>query len=569
MRLLVVCVVFAALFLGGFNFVFAHGDRYLEFDPDTSDSLKVAEVETPSQTFTAQNDFLGGFDLWLSNDGSAGEAVFDILNEQGSVVSTKTLTIPVIPEVEGGTRFHVDLPNQFAVTSYKKYTIRISSPLPDLKLHYSDRVRLVGYNAPFVSEYLTGVGKLGSEEQTFSFKYALYERVEVIQPVISNVVWTDLPDNKMRVEFNANEPVDYKIEYGLKGAGYLYGTDFSGGYSFCTVGVSKCGLTIPVYPGTEYQYILTVKDSWGNSSQFSGIFVSGQLPTSLPSAGSPGVSPTISATSSVVPSPGQVPVESGSEDIAPPLISNLRIVEKTDKSIDIAWTTNEAANSRLLISFTTELFTIAEVSDAALELEHFLTTGPILDPNKAYLATITSRDVANNVATATIDFVTLKQAGSESSPSLQPPPTQSGNVSQPSSGQSGQITAVSSPSPGGDSVFVEWVDDGSVSGGGSYRVDIIDESGNLVKTVEVTGDLNKAELKNIPGGKYSVIVYKKNDNGAFEKIDRPVQLAVAPDSFFERLLGFWWVLLPLLGGLGYLIWRNRRRNKIVSKLPKP
>ncbi len=559
-------------FFAGFYFVSAHGEKYLEFDPDDSDSLKVTETEAPAQTFTAQNDFLGGFDIWASNDGPTGSVIFQLLNEQGNIISTRSLAVPTIPEINGGTRFHVDFPSQFAVTSYKKYTIKIVSPPSDFKLHYSDRVKLVSYNAPFVSEYVTGVGKLGAEEQTFSFKYALYEGVETSAPVISNVVWTALSGNEMRVEFNVNEPVDYRVEYGIAGAGYLYNTGFSGGYTFCTVGVAKCSLIVPVYPNTEYQYSLTVKDSWNNQSQFSGSFVSSFISSSPSPAGSPvstpaaSVSVTPSATVSVSPSP----TESGPLDADSPIISDLRIAEKTDKSVDIAWTTNEAASSRLLISFTTELYTIAEISDSTFELEHLLKTGLTLNPSTTYLATITSHDVANNVATASINFTTLSRISASPSPEVTPPvPAQSGDTSQlPSQSQESLITVTSSPSLFGQNlVFVEWPDSYPGSGGGSgsgYRVDILDESGNLVETVSISRNFSKAEVKNIPNGNYSVIVYKKNNNGTFEKIDRPTKLAIAQESFIEKLQSVLPYLVAVLGALIFLAWRLFKKHSLQT-----
>src|SRR3989344_1321900 len=89
--------------------VSAHGDKYLEFNPDATSSLRVADGETPSQVFFAQNDFLGGFDVWIANPGSSGTATFNLLNEQGLIISSRTVTIPHITETTNGTRFHIDL----------------------------------------------------------------------------------------------------------------------------------------------------------------------------------------------------------------------------------------------------------------------------------------------------------------------------------------------------------------------------------------------------------------------------------------------------------------------------
>ena len=160
--------------------VSAHGTNYLEFNPDQASFLKGIEGATPSQIFFAQNDFLVGFDLWIANPGSAGTAVFDLLDEQGNTLITKTVPISNITQTNNGTKFHIDFSSQKAVLANKKYSIRVTNSMPDLQLYYSDRVKVISHNALPVSEYITGVAKLGSEEQPFSFKYALYETTEAL-----------------------------------------------------------------------------------------------------------------------------------------------------------------------------------------------------------------------------------------------------------------------------------------------------------------------------------------------------------------------------------------------------
>src|SRR3989344_8126010 len=126
----------------------AHGDKYLEFNPDKSSSLKDADVATPSQIFFAQSDFLGGFDLWLANPGSAGTATFALVNEQGIVLTTKTVTVPTTAITSSGTKFHVDFNSQLPVLANDKYGIRLTTSMSELRLYYSDRVQVVSHNAP-------------------------------------------------------------------------------------------------------------------------------------------------------------------------------------------------------------------------------------------------------------------------------------------------------------------------------------------------------------------------------------------------------------------------------------
>jgi len=529
-------------------FVFAHGTNYLEFNPDQSNSLKVVDVATPSQVFFAQNDFLGGLDVWVANPGSSGTATFALLNDQGSTLTSKTVTIPYVAQISSGIKFHVDFNSQIAVLADEKYSIRITSSMPELRFYYSDRVQLISHNAPFVSPYITGVAKLGSEEQTFSFKYALYETTESSAPIILNVGWTVVSSTEMRVDFNANEPVDYKIEYGPSGQGYTQSTNFTGGYQFCAEGIGLCGINISVSPGNTYQYRLTIKDSWGNQSQSTGTFVSGQgqTPTPTPSptgSGSPAPSPTTTPTGTPPPpslSPTPTP------DLSPLVVSNARVVSATDKSVQVAWTTNKAANSHLLIS-TPFLITITDATDPTMELEHLLAAGS-LAPNTSYVAKVTSIDAVNNTTDVSINFMTMPTVLPSVSPTPQPsnPPNP---ITTSSNDSGGSITWNSSPG-------------GEPSDG--YRIDIFDENGNLIRTVNVPAGSNRANIPGLNEGEYSVIVYKNND-GVFEKINQPAKLKVEP-SFTKRLFAFWWALIPLLVGLGYIIWRNYKSKEVAQPI---
>ena len=538
-------------------FVYAHGGKYLEFNPDATSSLKVSEVETPTQTFFAQNDFLGGFDIWVANPGSSGTATFALLNEQGSVISTKTVSIATIAEIANGTKLHVDFSSQLAVLSSSKYSIRITISMPELRLYYSDRIKVISHNAPFVSEYITGVGKLGSEEQTFSFKYALYETTESSAPIISNILWTVISTDEMEINFNANEPIDYRIEYGLSGQGYSQSTSFLGDYRFCTPGIFNCNINIPVSPNTTYQYRLTVKDSWGNQSQATGIFESGVAQTPAPTA-------TPVVTASPTPTPSVTPVSSGTitptplSDITPPIISNLRVVEVTNNSVDIAWTTNEAANSYLGIAQGDYLITAK--SDAMFELEHLLRTGLTLSINAPYLARVNSYDLANNLAGASISFRTLGVVPT-------PVPTLLGSTPTPQQ-PSPTVSVTNNPSGAGAGI-VQWGTPPSGEPSDGYRIDVFNKDGSLNKTVYVPQGSHNIQVPSLNDGEYTVIVYSNND-GVFEKVDKPAVLKVgAEGTFVSRLLKLW-PYFVLVGGLiaGFMIWRMlKKKPSQVPKIP--
>jgi hypothetical protein len=551
---LVIVIFVLPLFASG------HGDNYLEFNPDTAVALKVSDVAVPSQVFFPQSDFLGGFDLWLANPGSGGAVTFSLLNEQGSVVAVRTVNIGSILETSEGTRFHVDLSSQIAILGNHKYSIKVTSSIPDLKLYYSNRIQIISHNAPIASEYITGVGKLGEEKQDFSFKYALYETKETLAPTISNVAWTVILPDQMRVDFNANEPVDYRMEYGFTEQGYSQNVSFTNEYHFCASGISTCSFIVSVVPNATYQYALTVKDFWGNQSQVTGTFTSGQVQSTSPT-----------------PIPSDLPL----------VISNFRIVNKTDKAISVAWTTNKAANSNLLVSFSTDLITITAVSDPTLELEHFLETDSVLSPGTTYTARVTSADLNNSESSASLSFKTLSVQTVVPSPLPIPSPsTSSGPSPIPSLGSlpagtaNPEISSQANPTPpatnivtsslssGGDINIgtVQWSPPASGEPKDGYRVDVFDKEGKLVTSIIVADNSHGVEMPDLADGEYTVIVYSNND-GVFKKIDKPVELRAGEPPFAERLIFFWPYFLIVIALTGVLIWfRKRRASQTVSQV---
>src|SRR3989344_3051609 len=264
-------------------FASAHGNNYFEFNPDPfrTKSLNVSSGGVMYEVFLPSNEVLGGFDIWLDNSGSSGLASFELWRS-GNLITTKSINVPHIDPIAGGQKVHVDWGSLIPIVSNSKYKIKISSTMPDLQIYYASRVKFLGHNEPHISDYLNGAAEIEGEEKEFSFKFALYETSESLVPVISNIGWAIISEGEMKVSFNANEPVDYKIEYGPSGQGYTQSSNFSGNYSFCNESVSVCNIMVSVVPNAEYQYRLTIKDFWGNQGQAAGIFTSGQTQSPSP-----------------------------------------------------------------------------------------------------------------------------------------------------------------------------------------------------------------------------------------------------------------------------------------------
>lgn len=327
---------------------FAHGTLYFEFAPDISSPHPVALYATPAQPFYPPNDFVDGFDLWIDNDGSPGTATFELRNSANTLLAAKTITVPTIAPTFGGTRFHVDLGILIGVSNSSLYNLRIISSLPKFDLYKANLYQVLQHNAQYYSDYVVEPALLGTTAQGFAFKFALYEGKETYPPAISNVKVSILSYSSARLDWNANEPVDARIDALPEVFGPAISSAFSGAYTYCPIqGAATCSATITgLSPSTTYLYTLVVKDSWGNQTTTNGTFTTPAGPTPSPTAGAgqsppasppptstPSASPTATVTASPSPSPtaninnptpsptaggGQSPTPGGTQQTPPP-----------------------------------------------------------------------------------------------------------------------------------------------------------------------------------------------------------------------------------------------------------
>ncbi len=543
----------------------AHGSNFFEFNPDSflSFPLNPANYNSVSEIFIPQNEFLGAFDLWVDNNGPSGNISFELRNESNVLITSQTVTIPTIAPTAGGKRFHVDFPAQVSVLSNKKYLLNIITTMPSLRVYYSDRIDVLSHNAPYASGYLNGAAKIDSEEKKFSFKFALYESFETSPPILSNIVSTAVSSVETRLDFNANEAVDYKIDYGFSGGGYTQSINFTGAYKFCGAGISVCSLTIPTSLGRSYSYLLTARDVWSNETLVTGSFISGQA--------GPISTVLLSPTPSVQPTPSPSP-----SDSSPLIISNFRVSSVTDKSVEVAWHTNKAANANLLISFSTNRIDITAVNDSTFELEHLLKTANALNPNTTYLARVISVDSFNNTASATLAFTTLKNSP-VNTPTPLPAPTAVPSVtSQPPN--SSQPPSLPVSSPGNSSTHSLYVGSGNnfsaiqwnaPSGGepkDGYRIDIFDKNRNLVKQITLAKGASSAGIS-LPEGEYYSVVYGNNGK-VLEKVAKPTNFTVSNDTLLKRLLALWPYIVMVLAFLaGFIFWELHKRKAVAKIVP--
>lgn len=503
--------------------VFAHGNSFFEFAPNTvSKSLTVSKVETPYQFFKPYNDFIGGFDIWIENQGAAGYASFGLRDSNDNLLAAKTVSVPYTAEKWGGAKLHVDFDEPVNVSSTAMHKIKILSSMPKLKIYYAEKNQLLLHNTyQYFLADAVGTARLGSVDQDFSFKFALYEGNDNLAPIISNVTTSAVSASETKIEFGANEPVDHKIIFSADGE-VAQTIDFSGNYRLCPVGLGVCGSVLSVKTDKFYTYQLFVKDEWGNEAQLSGFFES--MKSVLP--------PESPATSSL---PEEPPVK----DVNPPVISNSRLVDLSSYSAKIAWQTNEAADSDLTIFNAAGSQKIVNVVDNVLELEHVLETGNVLKPNTQYSAVLSSKDSSGNAGTQVIALTTLeeKTAAPDSNQKIAP---NSSGVDKNNQEASYSRTISGSPSNSLGVQFLENDENGntiiswSAPNGGEptdgYRIDIFDENKELKQQIFVSSGTHEVKVK-LGSGKYTVIVYA-NNGGLFEKVAEELVVTISEKQPF-------------------------------------
>ena len=499
---------------------YGHGARYFEFDPDTSSPLNLSSVTDPRQIFIPQNEFLSGLDLWLDNPGATAALTVELYNQSNVLISSKIQSVGTIASIPGGQRVHIDFPTIISVVGSQNYYFKFITSSSDLNIYYANRIDFIGHNQPQVSAYVNGVAMVDGEEKEYSFKFALYENSETVAPIVSQNIVTILSLDQARLDFHANEPVDWKIQYGYTG-GQVTTTQYTGNYYYCGVGVDVCSLIMNTEPDKDYTYTLTARDVWNNQTQINGVFTSGSSGQATPT-------PTLTPTLSPTPTPSATP------DVIPPVISNLRVVSVNDTNVSLAWTTDEAANSLVVVRLLPELITVGGNNDSTLELEHYLTVGNL--PATSFLqAQVQSSDSVGNLSQSTIDFTTTAP-GQSPTPQPSVSPGQSTNPTPNPSASSNpdnpnQPQVSTNPGPDNPTTFT-WND----TGAGNYRVDIFDANDKLVQSYDVTGD-NRLTVTGLGDGKYKVIVYEKVED-AYRKVGPAENFRTGKKPFLEGLYEF-------------------------------
>ncbi len=515
----------------------AFAQEYFSFNPDYSRSILVATSDALSEVFLPLNDYLGGYDFWLSNQSTPGDATFTIGTLSGETIDSQLISLPAIADNETGSRIHISLPAQIRVSPQTPYRITIQSAAPTLRIYFSDATQLLAHNGSPTAMYAGGRARIGDEDMGFSFKFSLHESTERTPPILSGVSVEQLSPSEARLSWYANEPVDHNLIYNDKAL------TWSSEYSSCVSPGQPCSVYFDIQTATTYSYTLTIRDVWGNTSSFSGVFISaGEASSSIAPSPSPTATSTPVATSTPAP------------DVQPPIISKARLVTATASSATFAWTTNEAATSSVVTHILPFIITAGWNTDTTLELEHFVTVSG-LPADTFFRATISSRDAANNDTTHYLQFTTPSGVSvASSTPTPNATHTPSPLIVEP------VITgAPNAPQ-------LRWAPPLNGEPSDGYRIDIFDANNNLVRTISVASGSHTAALGISPSSTQRIVVYE-NNNGVYQKTGAPTILKGAATSKRTSLsyVGPALILLGIFVGA----WLRVRRRAAHAPTPLP
>lgn len=568
--------IFIIIFLSA-NIVFAAEKKFFEFAPDAANGVYFYN-RTLYQPFQPNNDYVSGIDIWIDNIDSAGTAGFSFLDKNGNLLASENASIPHIPKTWGGKVFHVEFGNSFNVAEKDVYKIKIETAMPDLEIYSVSKVQLLSHNEAYPVESFLDTALFNSERQNFSSKLALYENNDVLPPNFSNVAIKIISQTEAEIEFNANEPIDYKVAYSSTQRQFSTSTAFNGVYNFCNEGVVLCSLKLSVVPDTHYDYELTIKDSWGNESRANGSFDSA-------SSSQESFLPIVDNNEPI----NQIPPSS------PPLISNFRTASLTSNSIRVAWTTNKAANSSLFIASDAQKSKIISLTNGLVfELEHLMNSAGALSPLTKYYASISSSDSFGNSSSQNFEFTTPK----ETSLNLTPPPAENNqpdqtpeqannqnqqannpnNSNQPPanqqtpSGQSPANQAANAQIPtvniqtneinaqNGVAIVIKWQAPAQEPSDG-YRVDIFNDKNELVKQISVASGTHEIKIKDLDPGNYRAIIYA-NNGGIFERVAQEVVFSVPKKYrfFLNPFLYGGFLAVLIIIALAYFIFKKSRKK---------
>lgn len=277
--------------------------KFFEFAPRSTDKIILDDTKLV-QPFIPFNDFLSGFDLFLNNP-EGGEFNLYILDKYNNLLWQKKAVLPSINGGWYGEPYFFSLGDNYGIRSGEEYRLVIENfSLPKLEIFMKNLLEILQgtESGLYFPETLKPL-KINNQTSDYTLKLSLYENKEYLPPIISNFKIEMVSPRSVKIIFNSNEPIIYKLDYrkDSENSTSTYSINY---FENCPYSIRNCEIGLNVLPDSHYIFILTASDYWNNTTTLKGEFdtpqeVSPSTPTDQTSTKTPDSyqsSPTSSTT---------------------------------------------------------------------------------------------------------------------------------------------------------------------------------------------------------------------------------------------------------------------------------
>ncbi|GIW65991.1 MAG: hypothetical protein KatS3mg094_510 [Candidatus Parcubacteria bacterium] len=249
------------------NIALAEIYKFFEFSPDFGNKIPIEKDKEYIQRFVPFNDFLSMIRLWIENIGPLTSLNFTLLDKENNILESKIINLPPTNFSWSGIHFDIPLNENIRINSGQEYKFKLTTNQnSNLKIFAFNILELLQnieatLNIPETIRPLI----INDSEEKNSFKISLYEGTENLSPIISNLSYQLINQNLVKITFNANEPIIYKLIY-YDNISYSTNTYQNDYYESCPPNIRLCSGNIDIQAEREYYVKLIVFDYWQNSS---------------------------------------------------------------------------------------------------------------------------------------------------------------------------------------------------------------------------------------------------------------------------------------------------------------
>ncbi|MCS7183976.1 MAG: hypothetical protein NZ866_01340 [Patescibacteria group bacterium] len=266
MKVKIIFFLFIIIFLA--NLTEAQVYKFFEFAPDLGKKFLITPEEEFVQKFIPFNDFLSMIKIWIENPERITIINFQLIDNQNNILENKNVTIPQINLNWSGTPFDIPLSSNLRINSGQiyKFKIRTQNENSSLKIFTFNLLELLQniesfFNLPETIQAL----EINNHQTEYSFKIALFEGIENLPPVISNLNYRLINTTTANIYFNANEPIKYELQsFELPlSTPSIYQNNY---FENCPENIRNCSINISINLEKEYFIKIKIWDYWQNST---------------------------------------------------------------------------------------------------------------------------------------------------------------------------------------------------------------------------------------------------------------------------------------------------------------